>query len=75
MHRLLVGLTLAGGLLVCAPSSSAGEPAPSAREITPLLIGEKLPPIEVKTSDGAAFDLNAAVAKQPTILIVYRGGW
>ena len=29
----------------------------------------------VRTLDGKEFDLNAAVASQPTVLIFYRGGW
>ena len=41
-------------------------------EVTPTAA---LPKIEVFSPDGTPFDLNAAVAKQPTILILYRGGW
>ena len=50
--------------------------ANSAEEIHPLLIGMKVPKITgVTRTDGTPFDLNAAFAEKPTILIFYRGGW
>lgn len=43
---------------------------------TPLSAGDRMPPDSVVADmDGKPFDLNAAVASQPTILIFYRGGW
>ncbi|MDW7682180.1 MAG: peroxiredoxin-like family protein, partial [bacterium] len=47
----------------------------SAEEICPLLVGQKIPIVTLKTHDGANFDLNAAVTQKPTVLIFYRGGW
>ncbi|MCC8408239.1 AhpC/TSA family protein [Mucilaginibacter sp. UR6-1] len=44
-------------------------------EISPLLIGEKIPAVKIPAADGSLFDLNAAIAQKPTILIFYRGGW
>jgi peroxiredoxin len=61
-----------------APStrpSTVGQVASSAAEVSPLGIGEHLPTLSLKTAEGSPFDLNAAVAKQPTVLIFYRGGW
>lgn len=49
--------------------------AASAEEICPLLVGVKIPTLTLKTQDGADFDLNAAAAQKPTVLIFYRGGW
>lgn len=49
--------------------------AASADEICPLLVGQKIPTVQLKTHDGRGFDLNAAVAQKPTVLIFYRGGW
>ncbi len=72
--RLLavIGLAL---LWAAPPAYPAGQPAESADRIRPLLIGAEVPPLSLKTGDGAEFDLNAAIARKPTILIFYRGGW
>lgn len=44
-------------------------------DISPLLIGEKIPAVKIPAADGQLFDLNMAVGQKPTILIFYRGGW
>jgi len=44
-------------------------------DISPLLIGEHIPTVNIPAADGKLFDLNASVAQKPTILIFYRGGW
>lgn len=44
-------------------------------DISPLLAGENIPQVKVINAAGENFDLNAAVASKPTILIFYRGGW
>ncbi len=44
-------------------------------DISPLLIGENIPRVNLLNAGGESFDLNAAVATKPTILIFYRGGW
>ncbi|MBB5438102.1 peroxiredoxin [Pedobacter sp. AK017] len=45
------------------------------QDISPLLIGESIPVINLLKSSGESFDLNKAVAEKPTILVFYRGGW
>jgi len=47
----------------------------NAEDICPVLIGQALPSIVLKTPEGVQFDLNAAVRKKPVVLIFYRGGW
>lgn len=47
----------------------------SPRKIRPLLIGSTVPELTLKNLDDSDFDLNAAIAQKPTILIFYRGGW
>jgi hypothetical protein len=47
----------------------------AAEEICPILVGDDLPNLVLKTVDGEPFDLKAAVATQATVLIYYRGGW
>lgn len=57
-----------------APVLEAAVPD-SAEDVTPVLIGQALPSIVLKTIDGTQFDLNAAVSEKPAVLIFYRGGW
>ena len=44
-------------------------------QICPILIGSSLPAITVQDLEGKSFDLNKAIAKKPTVLIYFRGGW
>lgn len=46
-----------------------------ADDICPILVGQTLPRMVLKSPDGSLFDVNAANAEQPTILIFFRGGW
>jgi hypothetical protein len=62
-------------LALSSVALSAGEPASSAEETSPLPVGAALPTLELTSPDGQPFDLNGAVAAKPTILILYRGGW
>jgi peroxiredoxin len=62
------------------PSPTAGAlpkgPWVDEAVIQPLQAGTKMPAgCVVQTAAGHSFDLNAAVARQPTVLIFYRGGW
>ena len=47
----------------------------SADAVQPLDIGAEIPDVTLVNPQGGAFDLKAAVAKKPTVLIFYRGGW
>lgn len=53
----------------------AGDIPRAAPEVRPILIGADVPAVVLETVNGETFDLKAAVATQPTILIFYRGGW
>lgn len=44
-------------------------------DISPLLIGEKIPMVSLLDANGKSFNLNASITEKPTILIFYRGGW
>ncbi|NQD72443.1 AhpC/TSA family protein [Sphingobacterium shayense] len=46
-----------------------------AEDISPLLVGENIPMVMLMSQQGEVVDLNKMVAKKPTILIFYRGGW
>jgi len=75
MTRTIRALSLAASLgLAVVPAVATGVPG-SAAEVRPLLIGSEVPDVTLKTLDGADFELRAAVARKPTVLIFYRGGW
>ncbi|WP_416306592.1 peroxiredoxin-like family protein [Neptunicella sp. SCSIO 80796] len=49
--------------------------AEQPEQVTPLLNGQNIPAIELKTVDGETVGLTQLVAQKPTILVFYRGGW
>ena len=46
-----------------------------ATEVAPLLIGEKIPSLILKSVDNAAVNLGELFSKKRTVLVFYRGGW
>lgn len=46
-----------------------------AEDISPLLIGETVPAVDVTAIDGSKTNLKEVIAAKPTVLIFYRGGW
>lgn len=56
-------------------SSSAQEIPNKATDISPLLIGEKIPDIELSDINGTRVWLRKLAAEKQMILIFYRGGW
>ncbi|WP_347925377.1 peroxiredoxin-like family protein [Pontimicrobium sp. SW4] len=44
-------------------------------DISPLLIGEKLPEAILLDENGESVNLNEEIAKKNTVLVFYRGGW
>jgi peroxiredoxin len=47
----------------------------SAVEISPLLIGEKIPSLKLKSVDNKDIVLETLFSKKRTVLVFYRGGW
>jgi len=70
---LIVATAVVGGEIIMPEDSK--KVAASAEEICPLLVGQEIPMVQLKTRDGADFDLNSAVMQKPAVLIFYRGGW
>ena len=69
-------LLLSVGSRSSAHTGDASLAVPTQAEgVHPILVGQSLPKMVLKTPDGHAFDVNAAVAGKPTVLIFYRGGW
>jgi hypothetical protein len=62
-------------ILAAAPAPEKLEVADSPGSVHPLLIGAGVPDLVLKSSEGKDFDLAEAIAKKPTVLILYRGGW
>jgi hypothetical protein len=61
---------------------AAGDSAPknaglptSPRQVTPLLIGERIPEATLKSAAGELFQLRELTQRAPTLLIFYRGKW
>jgi peroxiredoxin len=48
--------------------------AENAEDVSPLLIGEKIPNIELANIDGKKIESDKILNKK-TVLVVYRGGW
>lgn len=69
-HVFIIAL-IAIGFLGRAQSSL---PA-SATEIAPLLIGENVPNITLKSLNDADINLLKLISNKKTILVFYRGGW
>jgi len=46
-----------------------------AEDISPILIGEKLPNANFQNAEGKSIQLKALLEEKPTVLVFYRGGW
>lgn len=55
--------------------SSFAQIADTPEEISPLLIGEKIPEISITAINGEVKNLTDVIAEKPTVLLFYRGGW
>jgi len=76
--RVVAGLVFVmAALLAAAPESACaeGSVASSAESVRPLGVGDTVPAVEVRNVAGEPVSLRALVARQPTVLVFYRGGW
>ena len=63
-------------LIIFFTGTSNAQIAPlQAKDISPLLIGEILPPAQLLNADGKTIALNSILTAKPTVLVFYRGGW
>jgi len=67
--------TLLAIVLLFTFSTNYAQVAANPEDINPLLKGESIPSIEVKSLDGKSIKITDIVKKQKTVLIFYRGGW
>jgi len=49
--------------------------ADKAENISPLLIGEKIPEASLVTTKGESVQFSKIISEKPSVLIFYRGGW
>ncbi|GAB3773480.1 peroxiredoxin-like family protein [Spirosoma horti] len=64
------------GLSVLLLAFTTGDSIPQKPEdISPLLIGETIPDVRLQSVDNQSISLLSEVAKKPTVLVFYRGGW
>ncbi len=76
MRRIKKGLLLVVGLIFLQFTTDHGEALPqNAEDISPLLIGENAPEVEVKNLNNASVLFTDIVKKQPSVVLFYRGGW
>lgn len=70
-------ITLLTGLVTAlfAFTSVAPDVPQKPEDISPLLVGETIPDVKLLGMAGESVDLKAEVAKKPTLLVFYRGGW
>ncbi len=63
-------------LLLFSASTTSQDPIPNkAEDISPLLTGEKIPSVNLRTMGNEIISLRDKVGEKPSILIFYRGGW
>ncbi len=70
MHKLsIIALTLLYTALLQAQVPS------NPFDVSPLLPGEKMPPLELLDSHGQAHTLDPMALQKPLVITFYRGGW
>ena len=61
--------------LVMSFSLTAKPIAQSDNDVAPLLNGQNIPDVTLKSLDGKSVNLHTLVQQKPTIFFFYRGGW
>ena len=62
-------------LFLCFTFSTFGQIPTKPEDISPLLIGEKIPELRLRSSTSQLVNLKQYSSNKPTILVFYRGGW
>ena len=68
-----IALVFSSNLL--ANGFERGTIAEAAENVTPLLNGQSLPNVTLKTAEGDPVSLKALAMQKPSIILFYRGGW
>ncbi len=69
-------LKIALFLMLCLSATSflKAQLPEKSEDVSPLLIGETIPNVQVGTMDGKTVALHDLLKDKPTVLIFYRGG-
>ena len=62
-------------VLLCFIAVGTSQVAEKAEDISPLLIGEEMPSVEIISINGESESLSDIVARQRSVVLFYRGGW
>lgn len=75
LYYFRIAFILALSLILPSQFLQAQDFAPSADQVTPLLISSKIPDVSLKNMEGEMVRLRDLTSDKPSILIFYRGGW
>ena len=70
MKRVLLFLFFVSNSLIAQSNLPS-----SANDISPLLIGENVPNLSLKDTNGKSVNISDLISSKKTILVFYRGGW
>jgi peroxiredoxin len=73
LRACITGLLLS--LALSAQALDRTQVAANAQMVTPLLNGQVAPDVTLKTPQGESVNLLELIAKKPTVMLFYRGGW
>ncbi len=63
-------------LMACSFSVFAHDQIPTdANDVRPIMVGQKVPAANVINAEGKTVSLQLLLAKKPSLVIFYRGGW
>jgi cytochrome oxidase Cu insertion factor (SCO1/SenC/PrrC family) len=72
--RTILRVALILGVILCGSTAWCEDPE-SAWDVSPAMVGTKIPDISFTNSEGKAFSLRDRVKEKPLVLVVYRGLW
>ena len=66
---------LSSVLFLAVLLNAFGQVPQKAEDVSPLMISQKIPKVEVLSVSGKAVKITDIIKKKPSVLIFYRGGW
>ena len=78
MKHLIAVLALSFTFISFSHAADVQSPRPiaeSADQVTPLLNGQRVSNVTLKTAEGDPVSLQAMLMQKPSIVLFYRGGW
>ncbi|MCG8411529.1 MAG: AhpC/TSA family protein [Bacteroidales bacterium] len=71
MKRIAILVFLINFKVICLFAQVPDRP----EKISPILIGAKIPNVNLKTADGMLIETHTIFMKKPSVVLIYRGGW